>query len=303
MADQWYIAKSGAHGAKQFGPFTRDQLQQLVSTGRLLPADLIWQEGTAGWIAAGTAGLFPSPTAVQARAAWPTALPPVSATPANANVASGGPPHGLPSALPASPTDRLEGYWYAIIWLSLLIPVVGTWVIIILSSVMYYAWRRDYPVKAKAINLHGWLAFATAHTVCCLGWAGISALQQEGSKGRPQAAVPAVPAAELGQELNFNGGQLFFTASVTRDEANRLGQFLVREQLFDGDHKTVQLDKQGRTYSVRFVIKKGLDQDRETIDVMRLLAARLSAEVFYSAPVDIHLCDENLATVRVVVPL
>lgn len=67
MADQWYIAKSGAHGAKQFGPFTRDQLQQLVSTGRLLPADLIWQEGTAGWVAAGTAGLFPLPTAVQAR--------------------------------------------------------------------------------------------------------------------------------------------------------------------------------------------------------------------------------------------
>lgn len=299
MTDKWFIAKNGPNGAQQFGPFTFDQLRQLASTGRLLAADLIWRQGTTDWIAAGTAGLFLSPATVQS--AIPNLVAPVP-TPIG-GLAHGLPTHALPLSSSAQRVDRLEGYWYAIIWLSLLIPVVGTWVIVILSSVMYYAWRRDYPVKAKAINLHGWLAFATAHTVCCLGWASLSALQQENSKGRPQAPVPVVPAARLGQELNFNGGQLFFTASVTRDEANRLGQFLVREKLFDGDPKTVQLDKQGRTYSVRIVIKKGVDQDRETIELMRLLAAHLSAEVFYSAPVDIHLCDENLATVRVVVPL
>jgi hypothetical protein len=72
--------------------------------------------------------------------------------------------------------DLLGGYWYAATWLSLLVPLVGAWVIVVLSTLRYYHWRREYPRKARAINLHGWLAFLTAHTVCCLGWIGISAL-------------------------------------------------------------------------------------------------------------------------------
>lgn len=296
MADRWHIAKSGPEGVKQFGPFTSEQLRQLVSAGRLQAADLIWQEGTSSWIAAGAAGLFPGPlAAVQPSPAWPSSPPqPVS------SFGSGVPTHAHPLAAHLPQADRLEGFWYAIVWLSLLVPFVGTWIIVILSSVMYYVWRREYPTKAKTINLHGWLAFAVGNTVCCLGWMGLSALQPGG--GKTQTVVPPPAAASFGQELNFQGGQLFFTSTVRREEAERLGRFLVSEQYFDGDPKTVQLDKQGRTYAVRMVMKKGLDQDREVIDLARLLASRISADVFSSAPVDIHLCDENLVTIRVVVP-
>lgn len=50
--------------------------------------------------------------------------------------------------------DKLEPYWYAIIWCSLIIPFAGVWIIVILSSVMYYVWRREFPNKARTINLH-----------------------------------------------------------------------------------------------------------------------------------------------------
>lgn len=55
--------------------------------------------------------------------------------------------------------DKLAGAWLAVIWLSVLVPYVGSWVIVVLSSIMYYSWKEEYPNKAKAINLHGWLAF------------------------------------------------------------------------------------------------------------------------------------------------
>jgi len=55
--------------------------------------------------------------------------------------------------------DKLEGYWYAIVWCSLLVPLIGGWIIVVLSSVMYYVWKKDFPNKARAINRQGWLAF------------------------------------------------------------------------------------------------------------------------------------------------
>ena len=38
--------------------------------------------------------------------------------------------------------DKLEGYWLAIIWGSILIPCAGAWAIVIVSSVMYYVWKK-----------------------------------------------------------------------------------------------------------------------------------------------------------------
>ena len=77
-------------------------------------------------------------------------------------------PPAMPPYAPANP-DKLEGYWYAIIWGSLIVPCVGIWVIVILSSVMYYVWRRQYPVKARTINLHGWLAWLAGQVI----WGGL----------------------------------------------------------------------------------------------------------------------------------
>lgn len=52
---------------------------------------------------------------------------------------------------------------------------------------------------------------------------------------RPTNAGQASP----GTRLEFHGGDLYYTTGVTADEATRLGEYLVREQYFDGDPKTV----------------------------------------------------------------
>ena len=51
------------------------------------------------------------------------------------------------------------------------------------------------------------------------------------------------------------------------------------------------------------VFKKGIEKDEEFIQVFKNLSAVLSEDVFDGYSVDIHLCDEYLNTLRVVVPL
>lgn len=106
-----------------------------------------------------------------------------------------------------------------------------------------------------------------------------------------------------GSKLEFNGGELYHTRRVTRAEARRLGEYLAKEGFFDGSHKTVQLDRGGGAYQVRCVVKKGVDTDPVMVEVFRAMAAQLSRDVFGGSRVEVHLCDTNLLTLRVVVPV
>jgi hypothetical protein len=115
--------------------------------------------------------------------------------------------------------------------------------------------------------------------------------------------ISSVFKGNYGTELKFNGGQLFYTSAVTKQEAEKLGNYLIKQDFFDGNSKTMQLNKSGDTYELRMVIKKGVDQDSDFIDGIKEFNNEISKNVFSSAPVETHLCDEKLKTIRVVVSL
>jgi len=55
MADNWYVGKNG----NRTGPFTPDQIRQMVVSDQIGPTDLLWKEGMANWVAASSVpGLF-----------------------------------------------------------------------------------------------------------------------------------------------------------------------------------------------------------------------------------------------------
>src|ERR1043165_3947077 len=56
--NQWYISKGG----KLKGPFTLEQMQDLVKTGELKPTDLVCPQGGAPKQASKVWGLFPTPS-------------------------------------------------------------------------------------------------------------------------------------------------------------------------------------------------------------------------------------------------
>lgn len=56
-----------------------------------------------------------------------------------------------------------------VLWLAgLLIPFVGMWLVVLLTSILYYAWKRDYPNKAKTINRHGWMIFLVSFIIAAI---------------------------------------------------------------------------------------------------------------------------------------
>jgi len=99
-----------------------------------------------------------------------------------------------------------------------------------------------------------------------------------------------------------NGCQVIFDSTVPSTMAKKLGDYLERGGGFDNDPVTFQIRKPGKTYELSLVIKKGLEQDPETIDSMEQLGLELSRDVFGDGPVDVHLCDDRMRTLRVVVP-
>lgn len=72
MADLWYFT----HGGKQMEPVTAGELKAHANSGFLTPNDLVWKEGMAAWVKAGTLkGLFPPGRVAPAASSAPSPKP------------------------------------------------------------------------------------------------------------------------------------------------------------------------------------------------------------------------------------
>jgi len=106
--------------------------------------------------------------------------------------------------------------------------------------------------------------------------------------------------SRYGNHLDFNEGVLYYTRSVSEEEVNKLGNFLVEAGFFDGTKKAVQLDKRNDTFLFRLVVKKEKQQNKESEDLLFLFSTTLSWKVFEGKAVEAHICDDRLKTVKVV---
>lgn len=98
-----------------------------------------------------------------------------------------------------------------------------------------------------------------------------------------------------------NGSSVYYKAPVTKAEASSLRDYLVKEDFFDDTPKEVLLTKEGKTYEFNFVVKKGIETDPEFIAEAKAFSKSLSKDVFNNASVDIHLLDDKLNLLKVVV--
>ena len=114
-----------------------------------------------------------------------------------------------------------------------------------------------------------------------------------------------VEAKDFGTKLIFTEVyDLFYTENVTAEEAQALGDYLVQQNFFvnDGGGISIQLDKTGDIYEFRMVINEGVENDQDSINSMKIFAYDLSQDVFNGENLNIHLCDDTLETLLVVLP-
>lgn len=106
--------------------------------------------------------------------------------------------------------------------------------------------------------------------------------------------------ASNGKEKTFNGTQLFYTDQITDQQADALGNYLVSSEFADGEYKTVQITKEGNTYQFRMVVKIGIDSDPLFMNIARGYGVEISNTVFNGAQLEVHFCDDDLKTLRVI---
>ena len=103
-----------------------------------------------------------------------------------------------------------------------------------------------------------------------------------------------------GEKLTFNGGDLYYTENVTKDDADKLGNWLVENEFFDGKEKSVQLDKKEGSYHVRMVVGEEFREDEVYKAQVGVFATLIETSVFKGNNVEIHMCDESFKTLHVI---
>lgn len=106
-----------------------------------------------------------------------------------------------------------------------------------------------------------------------------------------------------GTKLKFKKGELYYTKNATKEEAEKLGNYLVAQNFFTDDHAiTVQLDRAGDTTLFRFVVKDEFISKDDYAAQAASFCNSLSKDVFNNKPVIIHFCDDHLKTKKIVYP-
>jgi len=107
-------------------------------------------------------------------------------------------------------------------------------------------------------------------------------------------------ATNYGMRMEINHGDLYYTSAVSKDDAKRLGDFLVQQKIFDGRQISMQLTKNGQTVQVRFPVKPGFEKNEAYVASVQALGVQISQQVFQGAPLEVDLCDDALKTLRAV---
>ena len=108
-------------------------------------------------------------------------------------------------------------------------------------------------------------------------------------------------ASEWPNVKTSNGSSVYYKPPVTKAEATKLRDYLIEEEFFDDTPKEVLISKEGKTYEFNFVVKKGIETDPEFVTQAKVFSKGMSKDVFNNASVDIHLLDDQLNLLKVVV--
>jgi hypothetical protein len=108
--------------------------------------------------------------------------------------------------------------------------------------------------------------------------------------------------SSYGPSVSAGSIDVHYVGKATKDEAQKLGNYLIRSWGEAPNRRTVQLAKNDDGYQFRMVVKKEFQKDEVIMKKLAFDAARISRDVFNGAPVELQACDEHLVTLRSIPP-
>ena len=108
--------------------------------------------------------------------------------------------------------------------------------------------------------------------------------------------------SEYGKKLQYDKTEVYYTDLVEKEEAEKLGDFLVSSKFAGENEKSVQLskNKENNHYQFRMVTTKGAAESETYEAIFKMYAQQLSDSVFNKQPVDFHVCDTTFQTLKVI---
>ncbi len=105
--------------------------------------------------------------------------------------------------------------------------------------------------------------------------------------------------AAAGKRIRLKGGSLYYSGSVTAEEAERAGRFLVAKGYFKGGLTDVRLYRCGTTYQLQVIVDGGKPTEEQS-SASEILAAGFSDEVLAGAACEVQYCNGALHPIAVI---
>ncbi len=120
--------------------------------------------------------------------------------------------------------------------------------------------------------------------------------------GRGMTTVKIIQAAYgFRHKIAVNGVEVYFDGDIIKyEEALAMGEYLNSIGFAEDAGLVSQLSKENEVIIFRIVFDQHLVDDPGIENVFSLLASQLSREHFYGKPLEIHLCDGNFITQKIV---
>lgn len=108
--------------------------------------------------------------------------------------------------------------------------------------------------------------------------------------------------SNYGEKLQFEKTEVYYTDNVNKEEAEKLGNFLVNSGFAGENKKSVQLskNKENGNYQFRMVTTKEAAESKTYETIFKYYAKQISDSVFDKKPVEFHVCDNVFKTLKVI---
>jgi len=101
--------------------------------------------------------------------------------------------------------------------------------------------------------------------------------------------------------INAKKTQILYTNKVTKEETQKLANYLISSEFADDKNpKTIKFDKDNDTYLFKMVVYKGAEKNESNVTLLGLFAKELSEKVFDNKSVKLHMCDDEMNTIKIV---
>lgn len=101
--------------------------------------------------------------------------------------------------------------------------------------------------------------------------------------------------------INALKTQIHYTKNVSINATQLLANYLINSEFADDKvNKTIEFDKRDDTYLFRVVVYEGAEKSQANVTLLASFAKELSKDVFNNQPVELHMCDNLLKTLKVV---